>query len=44
MIVKMTQNLENRIDKMQETFNKDLEGLKSNEAMMNKTINENKIL
>ena len=30
MIVKMTQNLGNRIDKMQETFNKDLEELKRN--------------
>ena len=29
MIVKMIQNLGNRIDKMQETFSKDLEELKS---------------
>ena len=31
MIVKMIQNLGNRIDKMQEMFNKDLEELKSKE-------------
>ena len=30
MIVKMIQNLGNRIDKMQETFNKDVEELKRN--------------
>ena len=29
MIVKMTQNLGNRMEKKQETFNKDLEELKS---------------
>ena len=40
MIVKMIQNLGNRIDKMQETFNKDVEKLKRNQAMMNNTINE----
>ena len=40
MIVKMIQNLGNRIDKMQETFNKDLEELKRNQAMMKNTINE----
>ena len=40
MIVKMIQNLGNRIDKMQETFNKDLEELKRSEAMMKNTINE----
>ena len=34
MIVKMIQNLGNRIDKMQETFNKDVEELKRNQAMM----------
>ena len=28
MIVKMIQNLGNRMDKMQETFNKDIEDLK----------------
>ena len=29
MIVRMIQNLENRMEKIQETFNKDLEKLKS---------------
>ena len=40
MIVKMIQNLGNRIEKMQETFNKDLEELKRKQAMVNNTINE----
>ena len=40
MIVKMIQNLGNRIEKIQETFNKDLEELKSKQTMMNNTINE----
>ena len=40
MIVKMTQNLGNRMEKTQETFNKDLEELKSKQTMMNNTINE----
>ena len=40
MIVKMIQNLVNRIDKMQETFNKDLEELKSKQREMNNTMNE----
>ena len=40
MIVKMFQNLGNRIDKMQETFNKDVEELKRNQAMMKNTRNE----
>ena len=40
MIVKMIQNLGNRIGKMQETFNKDLEELKRNQATMKNTINE----
>ena len=46
MIVKMIQNLENkmelqinrletRIEKMQETFNKDLEEIKENRSIMN---------
>ena len=35
MIVKMIQNLGNRLDKMQETFNKDVEELKRNQAEMN---------
>ena len=40
MIAKMIQNLGNRMEKIQETFNKDLEELKSKETMMNTTINE----
>ena len=40
MIVKMIQNLGNRIDKMQETFNKDVEVLKRKQATMKNTINE----
>ena len=39
-IVRMIQNLGNRIDKMQETFNKDIEELKRNQAMMKNTKNE----
>ena len=40
MIVKMIQNLGNGMEKIQETFNKDLEELKSKQTMMNNTINE----
>ena len=40
MILKMIQNLGNRIEKIQETLNKDLEELKSEQTMMNNTINE----
>ena len=40
MIIKMIQNLGNRMEKIQETFNKDLEELKSKQTMMNSTINE----
>ena len=39
MIVKMIQNLGNRMEKIQETFHKDLE-LKSKQTRMNNTINE----
>ena len=39
MIVKMIQNLGNRMEKIQETFSKDLEELKSKQRM-NNTINE----
>ena len=39
-IVKMMQNLGNRMEKIQETFNKDLDELKSKQTMMNNTINE----
>ena len=37
MRVKMIQNLGNRMEKIQETFNKDLEELKSKQRMMNET-------
>ena len=40
LIVKVIQNLGNRMEKIQETFNKDLEELKSKQTMMNNTINE----
>ena len=40
MIVKMTQNLANRMEKIQEMFNKDIEELKRNQATMKNTINE----
>ena len=40
MIVKMTKNLGNRMQKIKETFNKDLEELKSKQKMMNDKINE----
>ena len=40
MIVKMMQNPGNRMEKVQETFNKDLEELKSKQTMMKNTINE----
>ena len=40
MTVKMIQNLGNRMEKIQETFNKDLEELKNKQTMRNNTINE----
>ena len=40
MIVKMTQNLENRMEKMDESINKDLEELKNNHTGTNNTIIE----
>ena len=40
IIVKMNQNLGNRMEKIQEKFNKDLEELKSKQTMMNNTINQ----
>ena len=42
MIVKMIQNFGNRMEKIQERYNKDLEELKSKQTMMNNTINEMK--
>ena len=40
MRVKMIQNLGNRMEKIQETFNKDLKEVNSKQTMMNNTINE----
>ena len=40
MIVKMIQNLGNRMEKLQETFNRELQELKNKQTMMNHTINE----
>ena len=39
-IVKMIQNLENKMDKMQESINRDLEELKNNHTETNYTITE----
>ena len=43
MIVKMIQNHGNTMEKIQETFNKDLQELKSKQTVMNNTINGIKI-
>ena len=40
MIVKMIKNHGNRMEKIQEMFNKDLEEVKSKQTMKNNTINE----
>ena len=40
VIVKVIKNLGNRMEKIQETFNKDLEELKSKQTVMNNTKNE----
>ena len=40
MIVKMIKNLENKVEKMQESINKDLEELKNTHAEKNSTITE----
>ena len=40
MIVKMIQNLGNRMEKIQETFNDDIEELRFKQTMMKNTINE----
>ena len=42
MIVRMIQNLGNRMEKIQETFNKDLEKLKSKQTVINNKINGTK--
>ena len=44
MIVKMIKNLENNMEKMQESINKDLEELKNRHTETNNTITEIKIL
>ena len=43
MIIKMIKNLENKVEKMQESINKDLEELKNKHAETNNTITEVKI-
>ena len=43
MIVKMIKNLENKMEKMQESINKNLEELKNKHAETNNTITEVKI-
>ena len=40
MIVRMTKNLENKMQKMQKSINKDLEELKNKHTEMNNTITE----
>ena len=40
MIVKMIKNLDNKMDKMQESINKDLEELKNKHSETNNTITE----
>ena len=42
MIVKMIKNLENKMEKMQESINKYLEELKNKHAETNNTITESK--
>ena len=40
MIVKLIQNLGNRMEKIQAMFNKDIEELNRKQTMMNNTVNE----
>ena len=40
MIVKMFQNLKNRMKKIQQIFNKELKELKNKQTVMNNTITE----
>ena len=42
MIVKMIKNLENKMEKMQESINKDLKELKNKHTETNSTFTENK--
>ena len=44
MIVKMIKNIENKMEKMQESINKDLEELKNKHSETDNTITEIKIL
>ena len=44
MIVKMIRNVENKMEKMQESINKDIEELKNKHTETNITITELKIL
>ena len=44
MIVKMIKNLENKMEKIQEAFHRDLEELKNKHTETNNTISEIKIL
>ena len=44
MIVKLIKNLENRMEKMQESINKDLEELNNKHTETNNTVTEIKIL
>ena len=44
MIVKMVKNLENKMEKMQESINKELEDLKNKHVKTNNTILKLKIL
>ena len=44
MIVKMIKNLENKMEKMQESINKELEDLKNKHVKTNNTILKLKIL
>ena len=43
MIVKMIENLENKMEKLQESINKDLEELKNKHAETNNAITEIKV-
>ena len=42
MIIKMNQDLGNKMEKIQETFNKDLEELKNKQSVMNNTVTNEK--
>ena len=44
MIVKMIQNHGNRMEKLQETFNEDLEERKSKQTMMNNTVDRKSVV